>query len=163
MNGESWVMTMVDGQFISSEPTTSAAVAIPAVQGTAATSISVVPDVRVAAVSKSQAAPAVQSYTSPSTDGGASTWQRTAFYDSQPGTAKGLTFLTNYGLGWSQAWGNAQGYMTSDAEAACSSAEVLGKNVTIPDEREVTILTSQICNDDCDLTNPADGAVAYRK
>lgn len=88
---------------------------------------------------------------------------RTAYYDSDSGTASGLVFLANYGGqgsgAWSSTFGNTLSYVDSTGTTGAASAQVLS-NTTIPSAKEVAIFSDEACDESCGYVQP--GSVAYK-
>lgn len=56
-------------------------------------------------------------------------------------------------------FGNSLSYASSDASSGAASPEVL-KDIMIPDDTEITLMSDKKCNGDCGPIR--DGTVAYR-
>lgn len=95
-------------------------------------------------------------------EAGAGEFGRRAFYDAATGTADGLVFLNNHGGEGSgifdYIFGNSLSYASSDLSSGSSSPQVL-KDITIPDNKEVILMSDKKCEGGCGAVRP--GTVDY--
>lgn len=109
-------------------------------------------------------ATATATTTKPSTAPVGGDYVRSAYYNSNAGSASGLVFLGNYGgvAGsgvWSPTFGNSLSYLDSTGTTGASSPQVLS-NVTIPSVKEFAIFSDEPCDESCGYVQP--GSVAYK-
>ncbi|WEW58511.1 target of Sbf [Emydomyces testavorans] len=94
---------------------------------------------------------------------GVGKWGRQGYYDAEKGVADGLTFLNHKGGQGSgvfdTTFGNSLSYASDDGLNGAASPCVL-KNVLIPDNNEIIIMSDKECKgDSCGAVRP--GTVAY--